>query len=421
MNFATNFAFFRDTSDLHTVIRTTNYWAGYGAENQEIWLCLFGENGEVLAKWHEPLSPSGGSVSIDSTDVRRRFGLDDFCGSLFIHVLRIRGHDVVKYALDIHGNDTDTLSCTHDANAWPADLYAGTPAPADGERVILWIQNSHPLAIPQGAIGINAMGSQDVAWLERKIPAFGTFGLDVSELLPKLRWPGQIEVQAGRYFVRPRYEVECGEGRRRIAHANVERTDLTPDPEIPNLSPLMGKGYILPFPVLPLTEFSSVALPTPMASTQQELPVACALMDADGTELARRYLGRISRRDSVVVDVDSWLHEEDIELPAGYGHIELLYDFRDGGEADGWLHGIGRYHRRATGHAAETSFGAHIFNTPIVYRDEPQSYASRPAGFVHPSIPADRGRRSRHDVPPDLPRLAALERHFRDEPHPPRW
>src|SRR3546814_15345261 len=76
--------------------------------------------------------------------------------------------DVVKYALDIYGDDSSVLSCTHDANAWPADFYAGLPAPDDGERVLLWIQNSHPRPIPKGAIGLNHMGRDDaVAWLDR--------------------------------------------------------------------------------------------------------------------------------------------------------------------------------------------------------------------------------------------------------------
>ena len=45
------------------------------------------------------------------------------------------------------------------------------------------------------------------------------------------------------------------------------------------------------------------------------------------------------------------------------GHAELVYDFRDGGEADGWLHALFRYEDRQSGHVAESSFGAHIFNT----------------------------------------------------------
>jgi hypothetical protein len=61
--------------------------------------------------------------------------------------------------------------------------------------------------------------------------------------------------------------------------------------------------------------------------------------------------------------------------------LELVYDFAGGGDADGWLHAIFRYRRRATGHAAETSFGAHVFNTLLTYRGEPQSYSGRPPGL----------------------------------------
>jgi hypothetical protein len=68
-------------------------------------------------------------------------------------------------------------------------------------------------------------------------------------------------------------------------------------------------------------------------------------------------------------------------LPAGYGHLELVYDFAAGSEADGWLHGLFRYEDRAGRHAAETSFGAHIFNTVLTYKAEPQSYAGRPPGL----------------------------------------
>ena len=381
LNFATNFAFFRDNGNLHTTLQTVNYWSGYGADSAELWLCLFDNDGNILASWNEPLARSCANITIDSAEVRQRFSLDEFCGSLFVHALRVQGHDVVKYALDIYGNDTNILSCTHDANAWPADLYAGVPAPNAGERIILWIQNSHPIPIPSGSIGINAMGSRDISWLNQDIPAFGTFPIDISSMLPDLCWPNQIEVQAGRYFVRPRYEIEGPNSQRRIAHANVERTDLKPNIRIPDLSTLMGKGYILPFPVLPLDKFQTISLPTPMTTVQHELPIKCILIDANGETISEKYLGRIHRKDGVMIDVDSWLMESDAEMPTGYGHLELLYDFREGGEADGWLHGIGRYHRRNSYHASETSFGAHIFNTPITYKDEPQSYAANPPGL----------------------------------------
>ena len=381
LNFATNFGFLRDRDGHHTAIVSANYWSGYGAKNPELYLCLFDEAGAVLAEWREPLPGAGGTFRIDSREVRERFGLADFAGSLFIHALRIKGHDVVKYALDTFGDDETVLSCTHDANAWPADLYAGLPAPRSDERVVLWVQNSHPVAIPPGGVGLNILGSQDTSRLEVEIPAFGTRAVDVGALLPEARWPSQIEVQAGRYFVRPRYEVIRDDGRRRIGHANVERTDLTPDPTIPDLSKVMGKGYVMPLPVLPLERFHSTAVPMPMSTCQQELPLCVALIDGSGAEVARRFLGCIPRRESVTVEVSAWLEEIGETLPSGFGHVEFLYDFRDGGEADGWLHAFARFEQRDGRHVAETIFGAHIYNTPIVYKDEPQSYAARPPGL----------------------------------------
>ena len=50
-----------------------------------------------------------------------------------------------------------------------------------------------------------------------------SLGLDIASLLPGARWPQQIEVRAGKYVVRPRYEVTAADGRSRIAHVNVER------------------------------------------------------------------------------------------------------------------------------------------------------------------------------------------------------
>ena len=388
LNFATNFALLRDVAPngdmagLHTRITTANYWSMHGAEDPELWLCLFDADGAVLAEWRQALPVAGGLITIDSQQVRARFGLGDFCGSLFIHALRVAGHDIVKYALDIYGDAGRALSCSHDANAWPADYFAGMPAPAADERLILHIQNSHPVPIPSGSVGLGIMGGQQVSLLERDIAPFATYSLDIADLLPDAKWPDQIEIHAGRYFVRPRYEIVRKDGRRRIAHANVERTDLQPNPEIAALSEVMGKGYIMPLPVLPVDEFSSTILPTPMATGQMELPVRADLYDMNGECIARHFMGRLQRRDSMPLTLDDWLAEAGASLPSGAGHVELVYDFRDGGEADGWLHALGQYTQRASGHMAETIFGAHIYNTPIIYKDEPQSYTGSPPGLT---------------------------------------
>lgn len=180
LNFATNFALLRDMNGassnipngegLHTRVASANYWTAHGAEKPELWLCLFGEDGAPLAEWREPLPVKDAPFALDSQELRQRFGLGDFTGSLFIHAIRIAGHDVVKYALDVYGDHGKALSCSHDANAWPADYYAGMPAGEADEQITLFIQNSHPMPIPPNSIGLNIMGAQDIAWVEQEIP-----------------------------------------------------------------------------------------------------------------------------------------------------------------------------------------------------------------------------------------------------------
>ncbi len=388
LNFATNFVFFREQNGLSTRLVSANYWSGYGTSALKLWLLLFDASGKSIAEWTEDIAPGATSIVIDSKQVRQRFALPEFTGQLFVHAIGAQGHDVVKYALDTYGGSISerAFSCTHDANSWPADFYAGLPAPDAEEQVTLWIQNSQPCAIPARAISLNLMGDDKNATLDRTIAPFASYALDVASLLPTARWPQQIEVSAGKYMVRPRYEVtrrdKTGLRRRRIAHVNVERTDLKPDPKLAELGDLLGKGHILPAPILPQERWRSVALPTPMARAQEELPIALLAYDASGKELARHSFGKLQRRQSVAIDID-----ELCRAPAAEGgHIELVYDFAQRGSndvqgADGWLHALFRYEDRLSGHRAETSFGSHIFNTVLTYKGEPQSYSGKPPGL----------------------------------------
>jgi hypothetical protein len=378
LNFATNYAFFREANGLSTRLVTANYWATYGAQKVRLWLRLFDGAGQPLATWEDEVPDGAAGIAIDSSDVRARFGLPEFTGQLFIHAIGAAGHDVVKYALDTFGSGNDaSLSVTHDANAWPSDRYAGIPAPAEGERVILWVQNSHAAPIPAGAIALDRMGAEAPVALPHAIAPYASEALDVATLLPGLRWPAQIELRCGRHLVRPRYEV-VREGRTRIAHANVERADLRPDPGIPALPPQLGRGYLLPVPVLPRTRFRTLIQPTPMAIGQTTLPVRLDVFDPEGRKVAERFLGCLPRNHDVAVDVDDLVPQGAL---AEGGHVDLVYDFRDGGDADGWLHTLVRAEDRASGHVAESSFGAHIFNTLMTYRDEPQSYSGPPPGL----------------------------------------
>jgi len=382
LNFATNFVFFREEAGHHTRLVTANYWAGYSTKNVGLWCCLFDKDGKVLGQWNEKLEKSVHTITIDSTEVSRRFGLKNFTGSLFVHFTGIAGHDVVKYALDTYGNDDSVLSCTHDANSWPADLYAGLPAPREGEQVLLWVQNSHPCPIPANGIGLSLMGSDAVAAYDKPIAAFATRAIDVAGLFPKARWPQQFEVHAGRHFVRPRYEIIDGQGRRLIAHTNVERTDLKADPGICTLAKVMGKGYILPAPILPLDRWQNIVLPTPMSTCQENLPLTLIVYNSKGQQAGQYPLGLLDRGNIKDFNINKLLGKRsEKEFPGGFGHMELVYDFSQGGEADGWLHALMRYEDTKSGHNTETSFGSHIFNTVLVYKNEPQSYAGRPPGL----------------------------------------
>ena len=377
LNFATNYAFFRDQAGLSTSLVTINYWSGYGARDVRLWLRLYDAAGEVLAEWEQPVPPGAGTVRLDSAEIRQRFGLPAFAGQLFIHAIGIAGHDVVKYALDTYAGAGPSLSCTHDANAWPADRYAGLPAPREDERVTLWVQNSHAVPIPAGALSLDRMGAERPTAIGQEVAPYASVPVDLASVLPGVRWPAQVEIRAGRHIVRPRYEVTGG-GRTRIAHPNVERADLRPDDGIRSLSNLLGRGFLLPFPILPRARFRTEILPTPMAETQSTLPLRLDVFDPAGRPIAQHFLGCLDRAHDVAPDLDTIL--PDGALPDG-GHGELVYDFRAGGTADGWMHALIRATERSSGHAAETSFGAHIYNTPMTYRDEPQSYSGPPPGL----------------------------------------
>jgi hypothetical protein len=355
------------------LLTTANYWPRYGAGKVSLWCRLFGADGRALATWTQDCDGPESSLVIDSRDVRARFDLPAFTGQLFVHAVGVAGHDIVKYALDTYGDAKTMLSATHDANSWPADLYAGLPAPAADEDVILWVQNSHPTAIPAHEFGFARMGSDEITTLAEAIAPFATRAVHMRDTLPRLSWPDQIEIHAGKHVVRPRYEVVARNGRSRIAHPNVERTDLKQDRGLAALGAHMGKGHILPGAVLPPDKFVSEVLPTPMSTAQHTLPIKALVFDAEGRRVAEHSFGALSRDHRESLDVSA--------LAGAVGHVELIYDFDAGDDADGWLHALFRYRNRESGHAAETSFGSHMFNSALTWRGEPQSYSGPAPGL----------------------------------------
>ena len=131
-------------------------------------MTLFGADGAILAEWCEKRGPGAGAIILDSREIRARFRLPEFCGQLFLHVVGAAGHDVVKYALDTFGDGgADPATAAIDRFPRRTTPMHGrrTAMPAcrrlrPASRVVLWVQNSHPIPIPPGAIGLNPMGDE---------------------------------------------------------------------------------------------------------------------------------------------------------------------------------------------------------------------------------------------------------------------
>ena len=291
-------------------------------------------------------------IVIDSREVRARFELRRFRRAA-LSACRRRGRARRRQIRARHlwrertgGAHDGALSCTHDANAWPADRYAGLPAPAPGERVMLWVQNSHPVADPAGRdrAQSDGRGARRAARPSRSRLSPAARSMSPS-CCPIFAWPRQIEVRAGKHVVRPRYEVVDG-GRRRIAHVNVERADLRPDPELARTRPLLGKGYLLPAPILPRDRVAepgaadadgAVADRAADRRAASTIPTATRLRDTPSAGCRATMRPRststrstASMRSATAMAMSSWSM---ISPAAATG--------------DGWLHALFRYRHRA--------------------------------------------------------------------------
>ena len=383
LNFVVNNILWEHRGNAYSVLSTTHYWGEYGAKNTRLWLCLINSDGVMVAQgWYPLTAAAGAGWRLDSRDVAAHFGLKgDFFGTLFVHVVGTAGHDLIKYGLDFFDANPRRLTATHDANPWPASSYAGIPAPDKGQKVIVHLQSALPVAAPGGTIGLYVHGApEQTVWIDRVLPPFGLFNVAITDVFPDAVWPQQVEVIAHKALVRPRYTVEQ-DSQRWIGHGNVVRTDLQPDPELSTLEPVFGKGFILPLPILPPQEYATEILPTPMTTVQDTLPLTALVFDAEGRQLLEEPLGVQQRGKISSLSVDALLKKHNVTL-SGHGTMQLIYDFSHGVAVDGWMHAIARTTRRDNGHVAETSFGAHIFNSAAVYKNEPQSYTSAAPGLT---------------------------------------
>ena len=126
-----------------------------------------------------------------------------------------------------------------------------------------------------------------------------------------------------------------------------------------------------------------------------------SVYDKNGVKAAEHRFGAVARGSIPALAANEILNGA---LDGGYGHMELAYDFDAGDEADGWLHALFRYDDSETGHArGDEDFGAHVFNTLVTYKGEPQSYKGPPPGLTTRLVLTSGAAQAlRYSVPSDL-------------------
>ncbi len=226
------------------------------------------------------------------------------------------------------------------------------------------------------------MGDDEIAWLaDADRGRSPRIRLSVAELLPRARWPQQIEIRAGKHFVRPRYEVVRRTDARRIAHPNVERDRSEAGREAAEARRRCGQGLSSCRRRCCRRALPSLVLPTPMSTRAGAIcRSSCAVYDTDGRRLAEHSLGNLKRSDSVALDARRRARGNSAARRLRPPGAALRFRRRRARPTAGCTR-CSAIDDRETGHAAETSFGAHVFNTLVTYRDEPQSYKGPPPGL----------------------------------------
>ena len=135
------------------------------------------------------------------------------------------------------------------------------------------------------------MGAEQPVPLDATIGPFATRSDRCRALLPGVAWPAQIELRAGRHVVRPRYEVVAA-ARTRIAHVNVERADLKPDPDIRIAADERWAAATCCRSRAAAARFRTIVQPTPMASRKPTCRCGWIVFDR-GRHASRRAFPRL--------------------------------------------------------------------------------------------------------------------------------
>ena len=305
LNFATNFVFFREADGLSTRLVTANYWVGLWRAGDGAVVPPHRRRGCRARRMARGAAAGKGAIMIDSRAVRRRFGLPEFTGQLFLHVIGAEGHDVVKYALDIVGRRERTrrsLRRTTPIPGRPISMPAcRRRAPARPSRC--GCRTASPAPFRRARSGSISWATTRCGTSTRAIAPFATCALDVASAPARGALAAADRGARRQIFRAAALRGERAARARRIAHVNVERTDLQPDPKLAELGNLLGKGYLLPAPILPRGELPHHRAADADGDDAAGAADGAGVYDRDGREAARSMLrpaaARRKRRDSI--------------------------------------------------------------------------------------------------------------------------
>ncbi len=355
--------------------------------------------------------PAGpGGIALDSREVRARFGLPEFTGQLFIHAIGAAGHDVVKYALDTYAPRQRRQPLLHPRRQRLAVRPLCRPARAAAGRAGGAVGAEQPrLADPGRRHGARPHGRRAAghAGRARSAPSPAA-ALDVAELLPGLALAG-----ADRVARRPPCRAAALRGDARAA-ARASRMSMSSAP-ISRPTRTSRRSANAARPRLSAAVAGAAARPLSHAScSRRRWPrrrptcrcgSTCSIRD--GRKVAEHFLGCLPRDHDLALDLDDLLPAGRCSPRAGMPSWSMI-----SATAAAPMAGCTRSCATRTapsGHVAETSFGAHIFNTlddlsrraAILFRP-----AARPLDRACSSSSATRSRAQLRG--PDLSGLGAL-------------
>ena len=412
LNFATNFVFFRDANGLHTRLMTANYWSGYGAGAVTCWMTLFAGDGACWPNGARALRLRRARSFSTAETYAERFRLAGILPGSCSSTSSGRPGTTSSNTLSIRSrrrrDGPAPLSCTHDANAWPRTDMPACRRRLPAKTSCCGSRTAIRSRFPPRSIGLNRMGEERVVPIGEPIAPFATRAVDVS------RTAAGRSLGRGRSSCAPA-STWCARATKlssgvaagsRTSMSNA--ADLRPDPRASEARQPCSARDICCRP-----RCCRALCGKPWCCRRRwrcvraELPIAALVYDPDGKRGRAAILWAAAARPC-----------DRARSRRGRRHrgaARRLWPYRAG------LRLLCRRRRPTagcmrcsaiatgdSGHAAETSFGAHVFNTILTYRDEPQSYTGPPAGVVDPAVPAARRGWLRHAVPPDLSRIAAL-------------